>query len=126
MTEGTKKALKDGFDDLFEATKVTSTILSSTRGIIFGLGGRILFNFFQDFDETSRQLSTLSFDKFFTTITSVPYARTMLFRKWITAIIDLVVVAYLFVIGDSTREERIKRSPLEENIQTMIKHFYHS
>ena len=91
MTKETRKSLENGLGDLFDPTKVATTIATKTRGLFFALPGRILYNFFQNPSETIEEVSKLNFGLFYDIVTSSQYLRTILLRQWFQALVDMVV-----------------------------------
>ena len=62
--------------------KVTTSIAAKTRGLLFALPGRILYNFFQSPIDTIEEVRTITFDLYYDVITSKTYLQTILFRQW--------------------------------------------
>ena len=60
--------------------------------------------------DTTEELRSINFDLYYNVITSNNYLRTILFRQWYQALVDMVVVSYLYYVGNSAGENRFKRS----------------
>ena len=117
MTSETKRSLENNFDDLFEATKVTTTIAGITRSLILNMTARVLFGFWLSPSDAVAELRTFSLQGYYDSITSVNNFRANIFRKWFSSIVDTIVVTFLYIIGDGTREDRVKRSLEDKTIQ---------
>ena len=66
--------------------------------------------FTQSPTDTREELRSINFDLYYEVITSNNYLRTILFRQWYQALVDMLVVSYLYYVGNSTGENRFKRS----------------
>ena len=46
--------------------------------------------------DTTEELRSINFDLYYEVITSNNYLRTILFRQWYQALVDMLVVSYLY------------------------------
>lgn len=93
MSEETKENIKDNFGDLFEPQAIANVIAAKTRGVAFGLGSRILYDYAVEPEKTKEVIEHFTAEDFLDTITSPGFLTTTYRRAWIHSMVNLALTS---------------------------------
>ena len=109
MTTQTREMVTQYFDILYAPTNVVKNIFGIVRAMIFSFGGRIMVNVISDPSGAAEEFRSISFEEIQDRITSVGYQNTWFVRFYYQTILILLGASVLWIIGDSTREDRLRK-----------------
>lgn len=98
LSEETRENIKEKFGDLFEPQAIANVIAAKSRGVFFGLGGRVLFDYGTDPEGTKRVIEHFTTEDFLDTITNPGFLATTYRRAWIHSIVNLSLSSFFQAI----------------------------